>query len=175
MYRLIDLYDFVRSFMTVGGDVLWLLAILMLITWSMMLERFVFYHFSFKPQRLAIVERWESREDKSSWYALSIRRYWLSKAKENLDFNLELIKAFVAISPMVGLMGTVTGMIAVFDIMATVGTSNARVMAAGISLATIPTLGGMVAALSGRIFYSHLASYKVKQYNLLYNSLTIAH
>ena len=173
LYLLQDFYDFVRSFMEIGGDVLWLLAGLMLTTWCLMLERFLFFHLTFPGKRREMVARWMAREDKGSWYAMAIRRYWLSIAKESLDFNMELIKAFVAISPMVGLMGTVTGMIAVFDIMATVGTSNARVMAAGISLATIPTLGGMVAALSGRIFFSHLAAYKQKQYQLLYNAMAL--
>lgn len=38
---------------------------------------------------------------------------------------------------MIGLLGTVTGMISVFDVMAVQGTSNARLMAAGISMATM--------------------------------------
>jgi biopolymer transport protein ExbB len=46
-------------------------------------------------------------------------------------------------------MGTVTGMIEVFDVMAVSGGGNARSMAAGVSKATIPTMAGMVGALSG--------------------------
>ena len=61
-----------------------------------------------------------------------------------------------------GLLGTVTGMIAVFDIMATMGTGNPRTMAAGISMATIPTMAGMVAALSG-VFFSSRLEVKVKR------------
>jgi biopolymer transport protein ExbB len=58
---------------------------------------------------------------------------------------------------MIGLLGTVTGMISVFEVMATVGTSNARLMAGGISMATMPTMAGMVAALSGVFFSARLA------------------
>jgi biopolymer transport protein ExbB len=47
-------------------------------------------------------------------------------------------------------------MIAVFETMATQGTGNARLMASGISMATIPTMAGMVAALSGVFFSSRL-------------------
>ena len=58
--------------------------------------------------------------------------------------------------PLIGLLGTVTGMIFVFETMAQQGTGNPRLMAAGISQATIPTMAGMVAALSGVFFSSRL-------------------
>ena len=62
------------------------------------------------------------------------------------------IKTLIAILPLVGLMGTVTGMILVFDVMAIFGTGNVRLMANGVSAATLPTMAGMVAALSGLYF-----------------------
>ena len=55
----------------------------------------------------------------------------------------------MALCPLLGLMGTVTGMIEVFDVMAISGSGNARSMASGVSKATIPTMAGMVGALSG--------------------------
>ena len=63
-----------------------------------------------------------------------------------------LIKVLIAICPLLGLLGTVTGMIAVFDVMTYSGGGNARAMAGGVSMATIPTMAGMVAALSGVYF-----------------------
>jgi len=59
------------------------------------------------------------------------------------------------------LLGTVTGMIAVFEIMALQGTGNPRLMAAGISMATIPTMAGMVACLSG-VFVASKLEGKIK-------------
>jgi biopolymer transport protein ExbB len=67
-----------------------------------------------------------------------------------------IIKTLVAMCPLIGLLGTVTGMISVFETMATQGTGNARLMASGISMATIPTMAGMVAALSGVFFSTRL-------------------
>ena len=69
---------------------------------------------------------------------------------------LLLIKTLMAVLPLLGLLGTVTGMIAVFDVMAFAGTGNARLMAAGVSKATIPTMSGLVAALSGLYFAAWL-------------------
>jgi biopolymer transport protein ExbB len=43
-------------------------------------------------------------------------------------------------------------MIEVFDVLAIAGSGNARAMASGVSKATIPTMAGMVAALSGLYF-----------------------
>ncbi|HNS87923.1 MAG TPA: MotA/TolQ/ExbB proton channel family protein, partial [Parvularculaceae bacterium] len=51
-----------------------------------------------------------------------------------------------------GLLGTVTGMVYVFDIMAVTGSSNARLMAEGISRATLPTMAGLFTSVSGVMF-----------------------
>jgi len=60
------------------------------------------------------------------------------------------------------LMGTVTGMIEVFDVMAISGSGNARSMASGVSKATIPTMAGMVGALSG-VFLVTVLNQKVNR------------
>jgi biopolymer transport protein ExbB len=73
-----------------------------------------------------------------------------------LKRNLGVVKALIAICPLLGLMGTVTGMVSVFDVMTFSGTGNARAMAAGVSKATVPTMAGMVAALSGVYFGTFL-------------------
>ena len=76
----------------------------------------------------------------------------ISRASLALKKNVGLIKALIAICPLLGLMGTVTGMVTVFDVMTYSGSGNARAMAAGVSKATVPTMAGMVAALSGVYF-----------------------
>ncbi len=62
---------------------------------------------------------------------------------------IPIIKTLVALCPLLGLMRTVTGMIEIFAVMAVSGSGNARSMASGVSKATIPTMAGMVGALSG--------------------------
>jgi biopolymer transport protein ExbB len=81
----------------------------------------------------------------------------LGQASLLLNQNLNFIKLLVAICPMLGLLGTVTGMISVFDVMATQGSSDPKLMASGISLATLPTMAGMVAALAGMFVHARLA------------------
>ena len=69
-----------------------------------------------------------------------------------------MIRALVAVTPLLGLLGTVTGMVEVFNVMATTGSSNARLMAAGISKATIPTMAGLTVSLSGILMTNILES-----------------
>ncbi|MDF5501843.1 MotA/TolQ/ExbB proton channel family protein, partial [Vibrio parahaemolyticus] len=86
-----------------------------------------------------------------------IREGWIAKAQIELRQNLSTIKLLVAVCPMLGLLGTVTGMITVFDVMASQGSSNPKLMASGISLATLPTMAGMVAALAGMFIHARLS------------------
>ncbi|MGB0733742.1 MAG: MotA/TolQ/ExbB proton channel family protein, partial [Pontibacterium sp.] len=78
----------------------------------------------------------------------------------NLDMALaqqfSLIKCLIALCPLVGLLGTVSGMIQVFESVSVHGTSNLKLMAAGIASATLPTMTGMAVAVVGLLFYSRL-------------------
>lgn len=67
----------------------------------------------------------------------------------SLTDYLALIGVLAAIAPLLGLLGTVTGMIATFDILAIFGTGNAKGMAGGISEALITTQTGLLVAIPG--------------------------
>lgn len=161
MLALIELWESVRSFLETGGDVLYVVAFALLLMWILMIERYWFLAKVFPEMKDDIVKRWESRADTTSWYAHRIRETWISETAELLEQRMLTIRTLVAMCPLIGLLGTVTGMIGVFEVMAQQGTSNPRLMAAGISMATIPTMAGMVAALSG-VFFSSRLDTKVK-------------
>ena len=55
-------------------------------------------------------------------------------------------------------LGTVTGMIEVFDIMAITGTGNARAMASGIARATLPTMTGLFISIVGLFLLTAIKS-----------------
>ncbi len=158
MHYLVELWESVRDFMATGGDVLWLVAGALFLMWVLMLERYLYVSFVFPKVRSDMIAQWHAREDNTSWYAHRIREAWISQAQQQLNARMGLINSLVAICPMLGLLGTVTGMIAVFEVMAVQGTGNPRLMAGGISMATIPTMSGMVAALSGVFFSTRLKS-----------------
>nr|WP_115720580.1 MotA/TolQ/ExbB proton channel family protein [Gallaecimonas mangrovi] len=161
MLFLIELWESVRDFMNAGGLVLYWLAIVLFVMWVLMIERYIYVTWSFPSVVKGAVNKWEARSDTTSWYAHRIREAWISQANEKLNARMHLIGTLVAVCPLMGLLGTVTGMVHVFEIMANTGTGNPRLMASGISMATIPTMAGMVAALSG-VFFSSRLDAKVK-------------
>ncbi|MDR9827258.1 MotA/TolQ/ExbB proton channel family protein [Vibrio sp. FNV 38] len=144
------------SFMQQGGQILWWLAAIVAINLLLVIDKVLYLLLSFPSQRKGWIEQWHARKDQHSWYARSIRDGWLAQAHSKIYQNLNLIKVLVAICPMLGLLGTVTGMISVFDVMATQGSSDPKLMASGISLATLPTMAGMVAALTGMFLHARL-------------------
>ncbi len=161
MVYLIGLWESVRDFIATGGDVLYFVAAALFLMWVLMIERYWFVTAVFPKMRSQIIHNWKARSDTKSWYAHRIREAWISEASDELNARMLIIRTLVAMCPLIGLLGTVTGMINVFETMATQGTSNARLMAGGISMATIPTMAGMVAALSG-LFISTRIEAKVK-------------
>ncbi len=143
----------IRNFMELGGDVLW--AIMFVAVPDVDVYPGADCGTSTGSTRTGGVrscEAWETRLDTTSWYAKRIRDGLVSEAALELKQNIGLIKALIAICPLLGLLGTVTGMITVFDVMTYSGGGNARAMAGGVSMATVPTMAGMVAALSGVYF-----------------------
>jgi biopolymer transport protein ExbB len=144
------------EFMSRGGPVLWWLALLLLIFWLVTMERILYLTLDFPKQQQEWLSQWRAKPDHHSWYAHKQRDLWLSQAHLGLYRHLHLLRLIIALFPMLGLLGTVTGMISVFDVLAQQGTSQPRMMAAGISMATLPTMAGMVAALSGVFSYSRL-------------------
>ncbi|NQZ83153.1 MAG: MotA/TolQ/ExbB proton channel family protein [Colwellia sp.] len=161
MLFLIELWESVRSFIATGGDVLYFVALALFLMWILMMERYLFLGKEYPAIRDNIIAKWDAREDTTSWYAHRIRETWISETNALLEQNMLTIRTLVAMCPLIGLLGTVTGMIGVFETMAQQGTGNPRLMAAGISMATIPTMAGMVAALSG-VFFSSRLDAKVK-------------
>ena len=71
----------------------------------------------------------------------------LAKASPPLDKNLSVIKLLAAVAPLLGLLGTVIGMIETFQAITLFGTGDPKLMAGGISQALVTTMLGLIAAV----------------------------
>lgn len=170
-----EFVDAMRNFFHAGGEVLWVIAGLIFIMWLLVLERFFYVNWTHKKDVSSTVATWNARSDRGSWNAEQIRQAMISRITIPLNTTVPLIQSLVALCPLLGLLGTVTGMIDVFDAMAATSSGDARSMAAGVSKATIPTLAGMVGALSG-VFATTWLNRRVKsEKNKLEQSLAIDH
>jgi biopolymer transport protein ExbB len=137
------------AFLEAGGPVLAVIMVTTFVMWLLVVERLIFFGTASAGVKKRAFTSWDRRTDRKSWYAIATREKIISEVKEQVSSNLALIKVLVAVSPLLGLLGTVVGMVVVFDVMAITGSSNARLMAGGITQATIPTMAGLVASLSG--------------------------
>lgn len=142
----------VSLFLSAGGKVLWFIFFVLMAMWFFIFERFYYFYKIYPVEKNKIKKTWSKREDKTSWFALRIREEQMSKMFKQMSRFVPHIKTLVILSPLLGLTGTVTGMISIFDIISISGTGNPRLMASGISLAVIPTMAGLVTALSGLYF-----------------------
>jgi biopolymer transport protein ExbB len=75
-----------------------------------------------------------------------------------LEKNLSWITLFIAMAPSLGFLGTVVGMILAFDKIEQVGDISPTVVAGGMKIALITTVGGLVVALILQVFYNYLLS-----------------
>ncbi len=153
---LVDLLAPIRSFIELGGNVLWAIMVVLLMMWTLIIERYWFLFRIYPDRRTQVLAAWRARDERRSWQAVKIKTEIVSDMRLELHKNISMIQALISICPLLGLLGTVTGMVMVFEVMAFFGTGNARAMADGVSKATIPTMAGMVAALSGVYFASNL-------------------
>jgi len=142
------LFDFLDR----GGPVLYGILVVCVLLWTLILERLWFFYRTMPGRVKNYRESWNNRSERTSWTARQIRSYMISQFKLETQAWLSFIALLIAICPLLGLLGTVTGMISVFDVLAITGTGNARAMAAGISKATLPTMAGLLVALTGLYF-----------------------
>ena len=157
-----------------GGDVLWLIAAATFLMWMLIFERFYYINGPHRKDVGSALSQWETRPERTSWRAHRIREQLISEVNERLKTNMILIKTFISLLPLLGLLGTVTGMIQVFEAMTFSG-GNARSMASGVSAATIPTMSGMVATLSGVFANTWLTSKVDSESEYMEDTLSFDH
>lgn len=144
-----DLLQRVEAFLVRGGPVMWLLAATSLLLWGLVTERLwgqaeAYRRLRRQHSRCALPTHADQRR--------LLIRMLLSQAGRELRRRLALIRTLVAVCPMLGLLGTLLGMSAVFDVLAVQGLRQPQSLSAGISQATLTTLAGLVVALPGLYF-----------------------
>ncbi|MBL4585294.1 MAG: MotA/TolQ/ExbB proton channel family protein, partial [Pseudomonadales bacterium] len=146
----------VEDFLYAGGPVLLVIFALTLALWFLIAQRFWFFAVQSKPYNLQTLGQWRSLPEHQSWSAHATRDMLLSQARVQYNGALGTIRTLINIAPLLGLLGTVSGMIEVFDVIAFSGSSNVQAMAAGISTCILSTMAGLVVAISGLYFIAVL-------------------
>ena len=155
---LLTLYSNVEVLLYTGGDVLLILFGVAFMLWWFIIERLWFFYGPSSHRRsarnlsdkLELALAWEARWNATK--ALWLRQRWVSESRLQASRGMMAIKGLVQICPLLGLLGTITGMIEVFGTMSITGSNSARLLSDGIARATYPTFAGLVIALSGFYF-----------------------
>lgn|SRR5690625_4840750 len=175
MLAIMEAFAAINAFLNQGGNVLIFIAILTFAMWTLIFERLWYFKGGLKSDRQAALDVWASRSERKSWNAKKIRDALISRMSEKIDTNTAMIATMVSLCPLLGLLGTVTGMIEVFNVLALTGGGDVKQMASGVSRATIPTMAGMVAALSGLFANTYIERIASREKRLFADHLTMDH
>ncbi len=77
-----------------------------------------------------------------------------------LDFSMEILGTLVSISPLLGLLGTVIGMVATFGVITVYGIGNPNLLSEGISVSLVTTQTGLLVAFPGLLIHNGLNAKK---------------
>ena len=105
-----------------------------------------------------IHDTWESRPERRSWNAHMIREQMVSKFSMATNQSIPMIQTLVALCPLLGLLGTVTGMIRTFQAITLFGTGDPKLMAGGISEALVTTMLGLLVAIPLVLLHAFVTS-----------------
>jgi biopolymer transport protein ExbB len=143
---------FIRGIAELSNDggpfVIWIFGAGVLM-WTLIIERYWYFLKVLPGEAADIKEQWHSRSDHTSWCARQIRQAMISRLNVSMTANFPVMQVLVPLSPLLGLIGTVSGMLEVFDSMALRGSADARSMASGVSAAMICTMTGLAVSITG--------------------------
>ena len=153
-----------------GPFVFWIFSAGVLL-WTLILERY-WYFARVLPKEIAAAQaEWLARKDKTSWCARQIRTAMISRLNTKMTASFPVMQVLVPMSPLLGLIGTVTGMLQVFDSMALRGNADARSMASGVSAAMICTMTGLAVSITGLYPVHYFRSRATRETELLADKL----
>ncbi|MCP5207239.1 MAG: MotA/TolQ/ExbB proton channel family protein [Hahellaceae bacterium] len=169
------LWSQVQHFLQQGGSILWAILLVALMIFAISTERALYVLFGYPRQSKQWLQQWQSFTNNQSWMALRIRQAILASSQIELNRALWLLKSCVVVCPLLGLTGTVAGMISVFEELSFTGNGNPRLLSSGIFQATIPTMAGMLIGIIGMILRQQILRLTQKRQRSFAHSMSIEH
>lgn len=143
-----------------GPIVVWIFAACV-VMWTLAMERWWYFKRILPKEAAEVLAVWEARTNRTSWTSHQLRKAMISRLNAGMKQNVQIMKVLVPMSPLLGLLGTVSGMLNVFDSMAALGSADARSMANGVSEAMICTLSGLAVSIAG-LYPAHYFTQQIK-------------
>lgn len=150
------LFDYIEQ----GGPIMYILVFLNIIGWALMLSKIYFLNIEIKStdststKLKSDISGLSKTTDASS--IIELTKQVVSNHIVRAENGLNTIKVIATVSPLLGLLGTVLGVLTAFHVMSQTGLNNPANFAQGISMALITTVGGMIVAIPHYIGHNYL-------------------
>ena len=148
----------IREYLQQGGWIMFPLVAVSVVMWTLIVERWREFRrlAAGEGMRGELVREFQTERSGAFKLDREILRYCAQRLGRGLDSRLAAIAVLAGVAPLLGLLGTVLGMIQTFDVISVFGTGNARAMAGGISVALITTQTGLLVAIPGLLMSNRL-------------------
>jgi len=143
------------DFLNDASTIFWIIMMLSVVMWWTIARCYLRCYVEY-PKLLTHYQRmWSKWQEQPHLLALAIRDGYVAELSNVLTRNLIFIKTLTAVLPLLGLLGTVDGMIDNFSVLSN-SLSVSELFSNGIAQALLTTLAGLVTGLSGLYFYHNL-------------------
>ncbi len=149
-------FNALHSMRELGGPIVDWIFVTCVVMWCIAIERFWYFNRILPRDTASALAEWRAAHGAYELEASrQIRKALISRLNAGMSANVQVLRVLVPMAPLLGLLGTVSGMLNVFDSMAARGSADARSMANGVSEAMICTLTGLAVSISGLypVFY----------------------
>lgn len=137
-----------------GGIIVYILIFMSIIGFTIMLWKFFVLAFSFKNHQKISFEIIKELNLTANYEIAQIQSAVALKVKR-LELGLNTVKIIASLSPLIGLLGTVIGILNSFDSITHMGLGDPSVFSSGISIALITTIAGLIVAIPHYIGYNY--------------------
>ena len=162
----------VSQLIIAGGPLVMWILLAGILMWTLIFERLWFFRAQLPAMERSLLADWQGRGEHHSWMAHQIRKTMISRLNSAMSENMPVLKVLIPMCPLLGLVGTVHGMLEVFDSMSILGSADARTMASGVSKAMNCTMTGLAVSVTGMYPVFYFQSAIRKQTELLADRFT---
>ena len=135
-----------------GGPVLFVLFFISFLIFFIFVNKYIFIYFDKSEWFTEKLDNFIKNNPPEIFSLKQVQKTYISELNRVSNTNIKLLDGLIGMCPMIGLLGTVYGMIEVFEVLSFLGTGNPRAMSSGVAKATIPTMASMVITIFSLYF-----------------------
>jgi biopolymer transport protein ExbB len=135
-----------------GGPVLFVLFFISFLIFFIFVNKYTFIYFDKSEWFTKKLDDFIKNNPPEIFSLKQVQKTYISELNRVSNTNIKLLDGLIGMCPMIGLLGTVYGMIEVFEVLSFLGTGNPRAMSSGVAKATIPTMASMVITIFSLYF-----------------------